>query len=202
MNGRSDQEYQECGPARLNLGKKIRTEATRMGYLKYLRDFWKKHDHPRELLLQVRREPATVRLRRPTRIDRARSLGYKPKKGVVIIRQRVVRGGKRRPDIKGGRRSAHSSQRLTLQKNYQQVAEERVARQFTNCEVLNSYKLLDDGKYAWYEVILLDRHAPEVLADKRLVGVARQHGRANRGKTSAGRKARGLRSSGMGSERR
>ena len=35
------------------------------------------------------------------RIDRARSLGYKPKQGVIIVRQRVIRGGRMRPDIKG-----------------------------------------------------------------------------------------------------
>ncbi len=175
-----------------------------MGYLKYLRALWKRpsdQEHYRELLLKIRREPATVRLQRPTRIDRARSLGYKPKKGVLIVRQRLVRGGRKRPDIKGGRRSAHSSQRKTLRKNYQQIAEERVARQYTNCEVLGSYHLAADGRYVWYEVILLDRESPEVLADKRLAGVAKQRGRAYRGLTSAGRKARGLRRKGKGAEK-
>lgn len=175
-----------------------------MGYLKYVRALWKKpseHPHQRELLLQLRREPVTVRLQRPTRIDRARSLGYKPKKGVLIVRQRLTRGGRMRPDIKGGRRTAHSTQRKTLKKNYQQVAEERVAVKHKNCEVLGSYHLLSDGKYAWYEVILIDRESPDVKADHRLKGVARQRGRAQRGLTSAGRKARGLRSKGKGAEK-
>lgn len=175
-----------------------------MGYLKYVRALWKKpseNPNHRELLLRVRKEPVTVRLERPTRIDRARSLGYKPKKGVVLVRQRVLRGGHQRPAIKGGRRSAHSSRQLTLKKNYQQIAEERATVKYTNCEVLGSYKLLEDGKYAWYEVILLDRESPDVKADHRLKNVARQRGRAQRGLTSAGRKARGLRSTGKGAEK-
>ena len=174
-----------------------------MGYLKYVRKLWQEQpqEHVRELMLKVRREPATLRIERPTRIDRARSLGYKPKQGVIVVRQRVDRGGRMRPDIKGGRRTAHSGQQKTLKKNYQQVAEERAQASFKNCEVLNSYKLLQDGKCAWYEVILIDRMAPTILADKQLAGIAAQHGRATRGLTSAGRKARGLRQKGTGAEK-
>jgi large subunit ribosomal protein L15e len=174
-----------------------------MGYLKYVKQAWQEHApaQHRELLLQIRQEPVTIRIDRPTRIDRARSLGYKPKQGVVVVRQRVLRGGRMRPDIKGGRRTAHSGQHKTLKKNYQQVAEERAASCYQNCEVVNSYKLLEDGKFAWYEVILVDRMAPTVLADKNLRGIAQQHDRAGRGLTSAGRRARGLRQKGQGAEK-
>lgn len=177
-----------------------------MGYLKYVRKLWQQPqenlgDAYRELLLKVRREPVTVRLERPTRIDRARSLGYKPKNGVIVVRQRVHRGGKMNPDIKGGRRTAHSSQQKVIKKNYQQIAEERAAAKYQNCEVVNSYLLLKDGKSAWYEIILVDRLHPEVLADKQLAGIAKQHNRVTRGLTSAGRKARGLASKGQGAEK-
>ncbi len=177
-----------------------------MGYLKYVKKLWQQPKQAnsegyRALLLKVRREPVTVRVERPTNIARARSLGYKAKQGVIVVRQRVQRGGRMRPDIKGGRRSAHSGQRKTLKKNYQQIAEERAQSKYKNCEVLNSYRLLEDGKSAWYEVILLDRTHPSVLADTRLAGVARQRGRAQRGLTSAGRKSRGLRKKGLGVEK-
>jgi len=177
-----------------------------MGYLKYVRDLWKKpkENMPeayKQLLYSLRREPATMRIEKPTNIAKARTLGYKAKKGIIIVRQRVFRGGRQRPDIKGGRRSAHSYQRKEVSKNYQQVAEERVSKQYTNCAVLNSYKLAQDGKYYWFEIILLDRTSPDVMADKRLAGVAEQRGRAERGLTSAGRKARGLYKKGIGSEK-
>jgi len=177
-----------------------------MGYLKYVRKLWEQpkvnmKDGYRELLLRVRREPVTMRIERPTNIARARSLGYKPKEGVLIIRQRVVMGSKQRPDIKGGRRTSHSHQDKNLIKNKQQIAEERVASKYLNCEVLNSYLVIKDGKNAWYEVIMIDRNHPAVLADKQLAGIAKQQGRAFRGLTSTGRKSRGLRAKGQGAEK-
>lgn len=49
--------------------------------------------------------PSVVRLEYPTRIDRARSLGYKAKRGgIFVVRSRVRRGGLNRPKIMGGRR--------------------------------------------------------------------------------------------------
>jgi large subunit ribosomal protein L15e len=175
-----------------------------MGYLKYVRKLWQdpqSNANYRDLLLQLRREPVTLRVERPMNIARARSLGYKPKQGVIVVRQRVIRGGKMRPDIKGGRRTAHSGQSKVIKKNYQQIAEERAAVKYQNCEVLNSYKLLEDGQFAWYEVILVDRMHPAVLADPQLRGIARQQGRAFRGLTSAGRRERGLRQKGIGAEK-
>ena len=52
-----------------------------------------------------------------------------------------------------------------------------------------------------FEVILVDRSHPVVLADKRLIGIAAQTGRVFRGVTSAGRRGRGLRSKGQGAEK-
>jgi large subunit ribosomal protein L15e len=177
-----------------------------MGYLKYVKELWQKpkeknREGYRELLLKARREPVTVRLERPTNIPRARSLGYKPKQGVVVVRQCVSRGGRMRPDIKGGRRSAHSGQSKIVKKNYKQVAEERAQVKYKNCEVLGSYKILEDGKHAWYEIILVDRLAPTVLADKKMSQAAKMKGRAQRGLTSAGLKSRGMRNKGKGSEK-
>jgi large subunit ribosomal protein L15e len=90
---------------------------------------------------------------------------------------------------------------MILDKNYQQVAEERVSRKYTNCEVLNSYPVAKDGLYAWYEVILVDWAHPSISADERVGWIGDQRGRAERGLTSAGKKARGLRSTGQGSEK-
>ena len=177
-----------------------------MGFYQSVRGIWKsKSDEFRQInkerLIEWRKEGSTVRVSRPTRIDRARSLGYKPKSGVVVVRQRVLRGGRRRPDIKGGRRSKHARQLKILDKSYQAVAETRAADRYPNMEVLNSYYLAQDGLRYWYEVILVDRESREVVADKNLSSVAKSKGRVYRGLTSAARKSRGLGNKGTGSEK-
>ena len=58
----------------------------KMSFYKYIQELWKRPKDNlgelwRERLIQWRREPSIVRLERPTRIDRARALGYKAKQG-------------------------------------------------------------------------------------------------------------------------
>ncbi|MBU0667403.1 MAG: 50S ribosomal protein L15e [Nanoarchaeota archaeon] len=177
-----------------------------MGLYKYIRELWKKpksslKELNKQRLYLWRREPSTLRIERPTRLDRARSLGYKAKQGIIIVRQRVRRGRRMREQVSGGRRPKHFRKRKVLDKNYQQIAEERANKSFVNCEVLNSYKVNEDGNYHWFEVILIDRFHPQILSDKQLGWAPTMRGRAARGLTSAGRKSRGLRNKGMGSEK-
>ncbi len=177
-----------------------------MGIYKYLRQAWKK---PRETLgqayrnklIQFRTEPVTIRIERPTRLNKARALGYKPKQGIILVRQKVLRGGHTRPKHAGGRRAKKMTHRMTLMKNYQAIAEMRANKEYKNCEVLNSYLVGQDGKSYWYEIILVDRNNPSVLAYKPYAGIAGQRGRVYRGLTSASRKSRGLRRIGRGSEK-
>ena len=176
-----------------------------MGLAKYLRAAYKQpKKNLKELyhtrLIQFRRDPATLRLEFPTRIDRARALGYKSKQGVFVVRQRVKRGGHVRKK-RSGKKSSRQTTKLILHKNYRQIAEERANRKFVNCEVLNSYWVARDGQHYWFEVIMVDPHSPQVSADKSLSWVKAQRGRAHRGLTSAGRKARGLRWKGKGAEK-
>ena len=175
-----------------------------MGIYKHIREAWKKPkqmEHWRSRLIQWRREPVTIRIRRPTRLDKARSLGYKAKPGFIIVRQRINRGGKMRPQHRAGRRSKHMRRRLVLGKNYQQLAEERASKKYVNCEVLNSYEVAKDGKHYWFEVILVDRAHPVIKSDKKIAWICNQKGRVQRGITSAGRKSRGLRNKGKGAEK-
>jgi len=173
-----------------------------MSLYKHIRDTWQDQREVlnREYTLQWRKEPVTLRVNRPTRLDRARSLGYKAKQGFLIVRQRVDSGGRMRPKIRSGRRTKAFRRFKILDMNYQSVAERRAVVNYPNCEVLNSYYVGSDSKHQWYEVILVDRAAPQVLADKNAAGVAKQHGRAQRGLTSANRKSRGLRHKGKGAE--
>ena len=179
-----------------------------MGLYKNIRELWKK---PRENLKEIwqqrlikwRQEPTTLRISRPTRLDRARSLGYKAKQGYIVVRQRVIRGGRQKPGGIKGRRSKRMSRRRDLRVSYQVVAERRAASKFPNLEVLNSYYVGEDGNYYWYEVILVDKSHPSVLADKRISWIAeKQHTRrAFRGLTSAQKKSRGLLRKGKGAEK-
>src|SRR3989338_8083259 len=177
-----------------------------MGMYKYIREAWKKptedyHKLMQERVIKWRREPATIRIERPTRIDRARSLGYKEKPGFVVVRQRVDRGGRQRPQIRHARRPKAMGRRKDLTINYQAVAESRAARKYLNCEVLNSYYAAEDGLHYWYEIILVDRANPSIIADSNINWIAGHRGRAARGMTSAGRKGRGLRHKGKGAEK-
>lgn len=171
-----------------------------MGMYKYIRAAWKTQGDAfkniqRERLLKWRREPATVRLDRPTRIDRARTLGYKAKQGYIVVRQRVIRGGRMTANPRAGRRPKRMSRRKDLAISYQRVAEQRAAKKYRNCEILNSYFVEKDGRHYWYEIILVDRAHPAVLADPRISWISGQKGRVFRGLTSSGKKSRGLRKS-------
>ncbi|MFH0867941.1 MAG: 50S ribosomal protein L15e [Candidatus Woesearchaeota archaeon] len=179
-----------------------------MGMYKYIRKIWKKPkenlgDIWQNRLIEWRKEGVTVRIEKPTRIDRARSLGYKAKQGYIIVRQRVDRGGRQRETIRKGRRSKHFGQRKDLDKSYQSVAEERAARKYPNCEVLNSYYVGEDGLCFWYEIILVDKSHPQIFADPRIHWIfeSKHKGRVFRGLTSAARKSRGLRNKGKGAEK-
>jgi len=178
-----------------------------MGYLKYIKDAWKSPrknlgEDYKQKLVAWRRENAIERVEHPTRIDRARALGYRAKQGFVVARIRVIRGGKRNPSIKKGRDGGNLSSKISQSKNYQWISEERVQKRFPNLEVLNSYWVGEDEKYTFHEVILVDVYHPQIVADQKINWlISNKHTRRTfRGVTSAGRKSRGLRSKGMGAE--
>jgi large subunit ribosomal protein L15e len=179
-----------------------------MGVYQKVRELWKKPRENlgelwRQRLIEWRREPATLRIKRPTRIDRARSLGYRAKQGIFVVRQRVQRGGRMKPKPKGGRRSKRFRMKMDLKISYQLVAEQRAAKNFRNCEVLNSYWVAQDGRYYWYEVIMVDPKHPAIRKDSVLGWISgEQHtNRVSRGLTSTGKKSRGLRNKGKGAEK-
>lgn len=150
----------------------------------------------RQRLIAWRREPAIVRIDKPTRLDRARSLGYKAKQGFVVVRVRVRRGGRRKPRPTSGRRQKRLGvTRFVPAKSLRLIAEERAARKFPNLEVLNSYWVWEDGRQKWFEVIMVDPHHPAIRNDPNVKWIvdSAHKGRVFRGLTSAGKKSRGLR---------
>lgn len=174
-----------------------------MGLYKYLRKTWQEPNSElvKSRRILWRREPSTIRIERPTRLDRARSLGYRAKQGIFMVRQRVPRGGHRKPFPSGGRRSKKWTTRKALALNYRTIAEQRAVKGYPNCEVLNSYEVGKDGKYIWHEVILVDVSHPAIKSDATLNWICNQRGRAFRGLTSAAKKGRGLRRKGKGAEK-
>ena len=174
----------------------------------YIGEMWKQPRHGEmkrlqwERMIEWRKEPSIVRVEHPTRIDRARALGYKAKQGYIVVRVRVRRGGLRKRRIKGGRvPSKKGILKITMGKSIQRIAEERASKKYPNLEVLNSYWVGQDGKHKYYEVILVDPHHPVIRSDPKINWIANQKGRAERGLTSAGKKGRGLRHKGKGAEK-
>ena len=77
----------------------------------YIKEAWKvpANSYVKELqwhrMIEWRREGTFTRIERPTRLDRARTLGYKAKQGYVIVRTKTRRGSLRKPKIRKGRRA-------------------------------------------------------------------------------------------------
>lgn len=167
------------------------------GIYHYIGEIWKKPNRAllQERLVKWRAGESIVKVEKPLRLDRARALGYKAKKGVVVFRVRVKRGGRKRTRHKHGRKSRKQYVRKILKMNYQWVAEIRAEKAYPNLEVLNSYQIARDGKYYFYEVIMIDPTKPEIINDKTMNWIAKDENknRAQRGLTSAARKSRGLR---------
>jgi len=165
----------------------------------YIGELWNKPSREllHEKLIQWRAGEAVVRVDKPLRLDRARALGYKAKKGFIILRVRVIRGGRRRKrhGVKG-RKSRKQTIKKILKMNYQWVAEIRAARKYEDLEVLNSYWVGKEGKYYFYEVIMVNPERAEIKNDPVLKWITNKANRkrAERGLTSAARKSRGLRS--------
>jgi len=154
--------------------------------------------------MEWRRQPAVLRVEKPTRLDRARKLGYKAKQGFVVTRVRVSRGGLRKKRPTSGRRQKRMGvTKFKPAKSLRLIAEERAARKFPNLEVLNSYWVWEDGRYKWFEVVMVDPDHPVIQSDKDINWICENthRGRVFRGLTSAGKKVRGLRHKGRGAEK-
>ena len=167
------------------------------GMYHYIKQAWKSPDIKvlRERMIEWRKSNSIVKVGKPLRLDRARSLGYKAKKGFVVVRVRVVRGGHKRPRPSKGRKIKNLTIRKTLSLNYKSIAEQRAQRKYKNLEVLNSYKIGKDGKHYFFEVILVDPQRNEIKNDKTMKWIAdkKNKKRALRGLTSSSKTSRGLR---------
>ncbi len=192
-----DEEEEESMETHPSMYKYIENawKAPKEGYLKELQ---------RKRLKQWRKDENFKRIERPTRLDKARKLGYKAKQGFVLARAKVRRGNLRKTRPTRGRRPKRMGvKKITPKKNLQWIAEERCSRKYPNLRVLNSYWVGEDGKKKYFEVILVDPDHPSIENDPDINWICEkdQKGRVFNGKTSAGKKVRGLRKRGKGSEK-
>ena len=80
---------------------------------------------------------------------------------------RVRKGGARKKRPSSGRRPrALGVTKFTRAKSLKRIGEERVAKNFPNLSVLNSYYLWEDGTSKWFEVVLVDPNHPSVKKDE------------------------------------
>jgi len=129
-------------------------------------------ENPMELRQRAviwRNENAVTRVEKPSRIARARRLGYKAKQGIIVIRMRVGTGGMRKQRPRGGRRPKHLGvTKIKADVSMKQVAERRVLERYPNMKLLGSYFLYKDGMHYWFEIILADPSHPRIAKDKEI----------------------------------
>ena len=129
-------------------------------------------ENPMELRQRAvvwRNQNAVTRVEKPSRIARARRLGYKAKQGIIVIRMRVGTGGMRKQRPRGGRRPKHLGvTKIKADVSMKQVSERRVLERYPNMKLLGSYFLYKDGMHYWFEVILADPSHPRIAKDKEI----------------------------------
>lgn len=166
----------------------------------FIRTEWKK---PKERLNQLlkqrlmvwRKQHTVERIDKPTRLDRARALGYKAKQGHVLARVKIGKGGRRRPADRRGRKPSKAGLvHFSFGKSKQWIAEERAQRRFVNLEVIGSYPVGQDGQYHFFEILMVDPNHGNIKNDPKINWVCDPANRKRvfRGQTSAGKKSRGL----------
>ncbi|MEK0381916.1 MAG: 50S ribosomal protein L15e [Nitrosopumilus sp.] len=133
-------------------------------------NLWKENaPEIRERAIDWRKENAVTRIEKPSRIQKARRLGYKAKQGIIVVRMRVGTGGMRRKRPRSGRRPKHLGvTRIKADVSMKAVADRRVLERYPNMKLLGSYYLYKDGMHYWFEVILADPSHPRVSKDKEL----------------------------------
>jgi large subunit ribosomal protein L15e len=141
-------------------------------FYSHIKEAWRAPDEGKLAELQWQRKQewrdqgAIERIERPTRLDKARELGYKAKQGVILARVSVRKGGSRKSRFTAGRRTKRQGvNRLSRRKSIRRIAEERAARKYPNLRVLGSYWVGEDGSRKWHEVILVDPEHPAIQSD-------------------------------------
>ncbi len=132
-----------------------------MGSFKYIHAnemaLYKSEERKKEILQEARDGPIVERIENPTKITRAKAVGYKAKQGYIVVRVRVSKGDFRRPRPNHARRPSKSGLYYKLAISKEGIARSRALKIFKNMEVVGSYFLIEDGKNKWFEIIMADK---------------------------------------------
>ncbi|MCL4391325.1 MAG: hypothetical protein M1284_00880 [Candidatus Parvarchaeota archaeon] len=132
-----------------------------MGSFKYIHAnemaLYKNDERKKDILKDVRSQPIIKRVDKPTKLAKAKSVGYRAKQGYIIVRVRVGKGDFRRPRPNHARRPSKSGIYYKLAVSKEDIARERALNVFKNMVVVGSYFLIEDGKNKWFEIVLADR---------------------------------------------
>ncbi|HLC51544.1 MAG TPA: 50S ribosomal protein L15e [archaeon] len=167
-----------------------------MGLYHHLQKFWGTPEQKalyKERMIKWRREEVATKVEHPTRLDRAHALGYKAKKGFIVVRFRIGKGSSKREKPAGGRKPTKSGMyAMHPGQNLQSIAEMRCAKKHPNMQVLGSYYVSEDGRSKWYEIILVDPQSPDIKNDQKMKWLLSpaNKGRVFRGLTAAGKRHR------------
>ncbi|EEQ82042.1 hypothetical protein NCER_101320 [Vairimorpha ceranae BRL01] len=169
----------------------------------YIREIQKskQSDNMRYLLrlrvCEYRQRGEVFRIPRPTFLQRARTLGYRTKEGILCYIARVKKGNRKREYNNGNTRGKCKNARIhqiTPAVRHQATAEQIVGKRHPNLRVLNSYWVNQDLVYKYFEVIMVDPNHNAIRNDPKLNWICKgvmKH-RECRGLTSASKKSRGL----------
>mmetsp|Transcript_29292 Transcript_29292/g.57317 ORF Transcript_29292/g.57317 Transcript_29292/m.57317 type:complete len:205 (+) Transcript_29292:46-660(+) len=178
-----------------------------MGSATFINEIWRnKKSDVMSFLLKIRaweyrHLPSVYRIKKPSRPEKAKRLGYKTKQGFIIYRVKIRRGGRKKQVKKGitnGKPKNHGVNEKKFGRNKRSLAEEKVGKFCGNLRVLNSYWINQDSIYKYFEVILVDPFHKNIKRDQNVKWISSptsKH-RELRGLTSSGKKSRGLRNKG------
>lgn len=174
-----------------------------MGSNIFVNHIWrKKNTETMHYLLKLRaweyrKLPSFYRMKKPTRPEKARRLGYRSIKGFCIYRIRIRRGDFKRDYKKGnatGKPKSHAINKIKLKKNKKIIAEERIGKICGNLRILNSYWINQDLKFKYFEVILIDPNCRNVRNSWKIQWIcsSKFKHRESRALTKSGKKFRGI----------
>lgn len=130
---------------------------------KALSELWRRSFHEplkdimRSRMIEWRSQPAVVRVDKPTKLHTARKLGYKAKRGFIVVRVRVRKGSGEKPRPRSGRRpKALGVKKIKREISKEEIAVYRAQRKYPNLKPIGCYYVYEDGMYEWYEVIMVD----------------------------------------------
>ncbi len=108
----------------------------------------------KQRLQKWRKANTIARAEGPSNPVRARTLGYKAKKGYVIVRVKIKRGKRARRKADQGRKPGRTVKYRAPGRSLGFYAENKASLRYPNLCVVNSYPVGTDGVFAYFEVIL------------------------------------------------